>query len=72
MKGTNSRATLLYVLSLIIFGSNGIVASYIHLPSYQIVFFRMLLATIFLLLLFLIQKRTITFYFFRAPMDFSF
>lgn len=67
MKGTNSRATLLYVLSLIIFGSNGIVASYIHLPSYQIVFFRMLLATIFLLLLFLIQKRTITFY--KFPQD---
>ena len=47
---TNSTLgpTAMYLVALLICGSNGIVASYINLPSYQIVFFRMMLGALFL------------------------
>lgn len=45
-----------YLSSLIIFGSNGIVASYIHLSSYEIVFLRTLIGSIFLFFIFLLSK----------------
>ena len=53
---TNSTLgpTVMYLVALLICGSNGIVASYINLPSYQIVFFRMLLGALFLGVLLLI------------------
>ena len=53
---TNSTLgpTAMYLVALLICGSNGIVASYINLPSYQIVFFRMLLGALFLGVLLLI------------------
>jgi drug/metabolite transporter (DMT)-like permease len=45
-------ARIKYVLSLILFGSNGIVASYISLDSYVIVFWRTLIGSAFLVILF--------------------
>lgn len=47
MRDATFKPTVLYLIALIICGSNGIVASFINLPSYQIVFFRMLLGTLF-------------------------
>jgi len=41
-----------YILALLIFGSNGIVASFIALTSYEIVFFRTMIGALFLILLF--------------------
>ncbi|MCC8023834.1 MAG: DMT family transporter [Clostridium sp.] len=51
---------LQYFLALLLFGSNGVVASYIHLDSYQIVLLRSLLGGMLLLVIFLLsgQKRT--------------
>ena len=46
-------ARIKYVLSLLLFGSNGIVASYISLDSYVIVFWRTLIGSAFLIVLFL-------------------
>jgi drug/metabolite transporter (DMT)-like permease len=46
-------ARIKYVLSLILFGSNGIIASYISLDSYVIVFWRTLIGSAFLVVLFL-------------------
>ncbi|WP_319378248.1 hypothetical protein [uncultured Methanocorpusculum sp.] len=40
-----------YILALLIFGSNGIVASFIALTSYEIVFFRTMIGALFLILL---------------------
>lgn len=44
-----------YLLSLLLFGSNGIVASHILLSSHEIVFFRTLIGSIFLIALFIFQ-----------------
>lgn len=44
-----------YVLSLLLFGSNGIMASLILLSSYEVVFWRTLIGSLFLLALFLIS-----------------
>jgi drug/metabolite transporter (DMT)-like permease len=41
-----------YLLALLLFGSNGIVASYIFLSSYEIVWFRTLIGSLFLILIF--------------------
>lgn len=51
---------LSYFLSLLLFGSNGIAASYIHLNSYEIVFLRSLLGTILLLAIYFLTGRKIT------------
>ena len=50
------KAYFKYLLSLFLFGSNGIVASYIILNSYEIVFLRTLIGSIFLLCVFLLSK----------------
>ena len=60
MRDATFKPTVLYLIALIICGSNGIVASFINLPSYQIVFFRMLLGTLFLLVVKLVQKEAFT------------
>jgi drug/metabolite transporter (DMT)-like permease len=44
-----------YVLSLLLFGSNGIMASLILLSSYEVVFWRTLIGSLFLLALFLMS-----------------
>lgn len=48
---------LKYIVSLIVFGSNGIVASYISMTSYEIVFTRTLIGSLFLLLVFFISRQ---------------
>jgi drug/metabolite transporter (DMT)-like permease len=50
---STKTARMKYVLSLLLFGSNGIVASYISLDSYVIVFWRTLIGSAFLVVLFL-------------------
>lgn len=46
-----------YILALVLFGSNGIVASLIALKGYEIVFFRTLIGSVFLILLFALTKK---------------
>ena len=50
------RAYIKYLLSLLLFGSNGIVASYISLNSYEIVFTRSLIGSLFLIAVFFFSK----------------
>ncbi len=50
-----------YIFVLCLFGSNGIVASYILLNSYEIVFWRTLIAAAFLLGVFLLSRQKFTF-----------
>lgn len=51
-----NSAFLKYLAALLLFGSNGVVASHILLPSHEIVFFRTLIGSAFLLLLFIMTK----------------
>ena len=46
------QAYIKYLLALLLFGSNGVVASYISLTSYEIVFLRSLIGSILLISLF--------------------
>ena len=48
----NKKSYIKYLISLLIFGSNGIVASYIALTSYDIVFARTLIGSMFLIAIF--------------------
>lgn len=50
------KTYLKYIIALLLFGSNGIVASYILLSSYEIVFLRTLIGSIFLILLLAVTK----------------
>lgn len=45
-----------YILSLLLFGSNGVVASHISLTSYEIVLLRSMIASLFLLALFTLKR----------------
>lgn len=56
----NAKAYLKYILALLLFGSNGIVASRIALSSYEIVFTRTLIGSLFLILIFGITKQKLT------------
>lgn len=56
------RPLILYILSLLIFGTNGVVVSFISLNSVDIVLARTLLGGILLLALFLLSKRHFSFY----------
>ncbi|MDI7741865.1 DMT family transporter [Lysinibacillus fusiformis] len=51
-----------YVLALLLFGSNGIVASYILLNSYEIVFLRTMIGSLFLIIVFAISKKKVEFW----------
>ncbi len=51
-----SRNYIKYISALLLFGSNGIVASYILLSSYEIVFLRTLIGSLFLMAVFVITK----------------
>lgn len=51
-----------YIASLLLFGSNGIVASYILLNSYEIVFSRTLIGSLFLLLIFILFRQKAQFW----------
>ncbi len=59
-----------YFAALLLFGSNGIVASKILLKSYEIVFLRTMIGTALLICLFLLTKQKITFY--KNKKDFLF
>lgn len=48
-----------YVIALLLFGSNGIVASYILLSSYEIVYLRTLIGSIFLIFIFVLSKQKV-------------
>lgn len=51
-----------YFFALLLFGSNGIVASLIDLSSYEIVLLRTMIGSIFLIAVFFITKEKLTFY----------
>ena len=51
-----ARSYIKYILALLLFGFNGIVASYISLSSYEIVFLRTLIGSLFLAILFFSAK----------------
>lgn len=51
-----SKSYFKYFSALILFGLNGIVASYILLSSYQIVFLRTMIGSLFLALVFILSK----------------
>ena len=53
---------LKYILALLLFGTNGIVANHIHISSYEIVLLRTLTGSILLLALYLLTKHKFTFY----------
>ena len=50
-----------YIFALLLFGSNGIVASNIHLSSYEIVFWRTLIGSLLLIGIFFVTRQKITF-----------
>ena len=58
MKGSYFK----YIFGLLLFGSNGIVASFIALNSYEIVLLRTMIGSLLLVLLFSISKGKLTFY----------
>ena len=49
-KKTRRRAYVMYILSLLIFGTNGLLVAHISLPSSQIVLFRTLIGCISLII----------------------
>ena len=62
VEGSSKRAYSKYLLALLLFGSNGIVASYIALTSYEIVLLRTLIGSFLLIALFLLTGRRFTFW----------
>lgn len=56
------RSYFKYIFALLLFGSNGIVASFISMNSYEIVLLRTLLGSLLLLAIFLLSKGKFTFY----------
>lgn len=58
---TKAGEYIKYISALLLFGSNGIVASKINMSSYEIVFLRTMIGSIFLILLFCLGKRKVTF-----------
>lgn len=54
------QAYFKYILSLLLFGSNGVVASFIGLDSYEIVLLRSLLGSIFLIAVFFLTGQKLT------------
>ena len=55
----NNRAPVKYIAALLLFGLNGIVASYIPLSSPEIVFTRTLIGSVFLVLVFIVSKQKV-------------
>ncbi|MCB9139980.1 MAG: EamA family transporter [Caldilineaceae bacterium] len=55
----NNKAIAKYVTALLLFGSNGIVASRIGLSSYEIVLTRTLIGSLFLILIFVLSKQAV-------------
>lgn len=57
-----NKAAFKYIAALLLFGSNGIVASYISLSSYEIVFTRTLIGALLLVLIFIASKQKVRFW----------
>ena len=57
-----NNAIFRYIAALLLFGSNGIVASFISLSSYEIVFTRTLIGSLFLVLIFISSKQKVQFW----------
>ena len=53
---------LKYIFALLLFGSNGIIASLIYLSSYEIVLLRTLIGSLLLIAIFFIAREKLTFY----------
>jgi drug/metabolite transporter (DMT)-like permease len=56
------RAIFKYITALLLFGSNGIIASHISLSSYEIVFTRTLIGAVFLVLIFVSSRQKARFW----------
>ena len=56
----DKKAFIKYLCALLLFGLNGIVASQISMTSYEIVFLRTLIGSVFLSVLFLLTKEKLT------------
>ena len=56
----DKKAFIKYLCALLLFGLNGIVASQISMTSYEIVFLRTLIGSVFLAVLFLLTKEKLT------------
>lgn len=59
---TNKRSLLKYLLALVLFGSNGIVASLIALKSYEIVMSRSVIGVVFLAVIFIAGRHKTAFF----------
>jgi drug/metabolite transporter (DMT)-like permease len=57
-----NKAIFKYIAALLLFGSNGIVASFISLRSYEIVFTRTLIGSLFLVLIFFSTRQKMQFW----------
>lgn len=57
-----NKAILKYITALLLFGSNGIVASHITLNSNEIVFTRTLIGAVFLVVIFIFTKQEVRFW----------
>jgi len=57
-----NKAIFKYIAALLLFGLNGIVASYISLSSYEIVFTRTLIGSLFLVLIFFFTRQKMQFW----------
>ncbi|NCA99415.1 MAG: EamA family transporter [Clostridia bacterium] len=64
------KAYIKYILALLLFGSNGIVASWIDLPSTQIVLLRTFIGSLLLLMLFKLSQAQLTFWQNRRHLSF--
>lgn len=64
------KASLKYLLALLLFGSNGIVASCIALTSYEIVLLRTCIGSLFLAVLFVSTRQRLTFFHHRRQSAF--
>lgn len=62
MANSTKGAYLKYIVALLLFGSNGIVAGHIALSSYEIVFTRTLIGSLFLILVFLLSRQKAQFW----------
>lgn len=67
-----SKAYLKYISALLLFGSNGVVASYIFLNSYEIVLSRTFIGSLFLVVLFVLGKTRIRFWQNKKQLTFLF
>ena len=56
------KSFLKYIAALFLFGSNGIVASYIALSSYEIVLLRTFIGSLLLIAIYMLSKRKLIFY----------